>query len=121
MLVLVALALFLEIRLAVWVAAGLAVSGIGALAAMLAADISINTVSLFAFVLAIGIVVDDAIVVAEHIHHERSRGTPGILAAIRGTRRIKVPLTFAVLTSVAAFIPLFSSLGALDRFGRPCR
>ena len=115
MLVLVALALFLEIRLAVWVAAGLAISGIGALAVMLAADISINTVSLFAFVLAIGIVVDDAIVVAEHIHLERSRGTPGIVAAIRGTRRIKVPLIFAVLTSVAAFTPLFFIPGGIGQ------
>ena len=115
LLVLIALALFLEIRLAVWVAAGLAVSGIGALAVMLAADISINTVSLFAFVLAIGIVVDDAIVVAEHIHYERKRGTPGVIAAIRGARRIKVPLTFAVLTSVAAFTPLFFIPGGIGQ------
>ena len=115
LLVLIALALFLEIRLAVWVAAGLAVSGIGALAVMLAVDIAINTISLFAFVLAIGIVVDDAIVVAEHIHYERKRGTPGVIAAIRGTRRIKVPLTFAVLTSVAAFIPLFFIPGGIGQ------
>lgn len=115
LLVMVALALFLEIRLAVWVAAGLAISGVGALAAMLAADISINTVSLFAFVLAIGIVVDDAIVVAEHIHYERNQGTPGVIAAIRGTRRIKVPLTFAVLTSVAAFMPLFFIPGGIGQ------
>ncbi len=115
LLVLVALALFLEIRLAVWVAAGLAVAGIGALAVMLAVDIAINTISLFAFVLAIGIVVDDAIVVAEHIHYERRRGTPGVVAAIRGTRRIKVPLTFAVLTSVAAFTPLFFIPGGIGQ------
>ena len=106
LLVLFALTLFLQIRLALWVAVGLAVSGIGALAVMLALDFAINTISLFSFVLAIGIVVDDAIVVAEHIHYERMRGTPGIVAAIRGVRRIKVPLTFAVLTSVAAFMPL---------------
>lgn len=115
LLVLVALALFLEIRLAVWVAAGLAVAGIGALAVMLAVDIAINTISLFAFVLAIGIVVDDAIVVAEHIHYERKRGTPGVAAAIRGARRIKVPLTFAVLTSVAAFTPLFFIPGGIGQ------
>ena len=106
LLVLFALTLFLQIRLALWVAVGLAVSGIGALAVMLALDFAINTISLFSFVLAIGIVVDDAIVVAEHIHYERMRGTPGIVAAIRGVRRIKVPLIFAVLTSVAAFMPL---------------
>ena len=106
LLVLIALGLFLEIRLAVWVAVGLAVSGIGALAVMLALDIPLHAVSLFSFVLAIGIIVDDAIVVAEHIHLERMRGTPGVVAAIRGARRIKVPLIFAVLTTVVAFIPL---------------
>ncbi|MYG49424.1 MAG: efflux RND transporter permease subunit [Gemmatimonadales bacterium] len=106
LLVLVALSLFLQIRLALWVAVGLAVSGVGALAVMMAFDVAINTISLFSFVLAIGIVVDDAIVVAEHIQYERSRGTPGVAAAIRGVRRIKVPLTFAVLTSAVAFVPL---------------
>ena len=106
LLVLIALSLFLEIRLALWVAVGIAVSGIGTLAVMLVLDYAINTISLFSFVLAIGIVVDDAIVVAEHIQDERKRGTPGVMAAIRGTRRIKVPLIFAVLTTVVAFVPL---------------
>ena len=113
LLVLIALALFLEIRLAIWVAVGLAISGIGALAVMLVMDLAINTISLFSFVLAIGIVVDDAIVVAEHIHYERKQGTPGVAAAIRGARRIKGPLTFAVLTSVAAFIPLLFIPGGI--------
>ena len=106
LLVLIALSLFLAIRVALWVAVGIAVSGIGALAVMLILDFAINTISLFSFVLAVGIVVDDAIVVAEHIHYERKKGTPGVAAAIRGTRRIMVPLIFAVLTSVAAFVPL---------------
>ena len=77
LLVFIALALFLEIRLALWVVVGLVTSGIGALAVMLAVGLAINTISLFAFVLAIGIIVDDAIVVGEHIHYERMRGTPG--------------------------------------------
>ena len=106
LLVLIALGLFLEIRLAFWVAVGLGVSGIGALAAMMLFDIPLHAVSLFSFVLAIGIVVDDAIVVSEHIHLERMRGTPGVVAAIRGARRIKVPLIFAVLTTIVAFLPL---------------
>ncbi len=113
MLVLIALALFLEIRLALWVAAGLAISGIGALAVMLVFDLAINTISLFAFVFAVGIIVDDAIVVAEHIHYERKQGKPGVVAAIRGARRIKVPLTFAVLTSIVAFIPLLFIPGGI--------
>ncbi|MCY3795140.1 MAG: efflux RND transporter permease subunit, partial [Gammaproteobacteria bacterium] len=112
-LVIVALALFLEIRLAFWVVVGLLTAGVGALAVMLAFDLAINTISLFSFVLAIGIIVDDAIVVAEHIHQERMRGTPGMTAAIRGTRRIRGPLTFAVLTSVAAFVPLLYIPGGI--------
>ena len=112
-LVFVALTLFLEIRLAWWVVAGLITSGLGALAVMLAVDLAINTVSLFAFVLAIGIIVDDAIVVAEHIHHERRLGAPGAVAAVRGARRIRNALIFAVLTSVAAFTPLLFIPGGI--------
>ena len=119
LLVFIALTLFLDIRLAVWVAVGLALSGIGALAVMLMFDLSLSSVSLFTFVLAIGIVVDDAIVVAEHIHYERKQGTSGVVAAIRGTRRIKTPLIFAVLTSVAAFTPLLFLPGGIGDVMRP--
>ena len=119
LLVLVALTLFLELRLAIWVAVGLVVSGVGAVSVLLVLDLPINSFSLFAFILAIGIVVDDAIVVAEHIHHERSLGTPGLPAAIRGTRRIKGPLIFAVLTSVAAFTPLLFLPGGIGEIMGP--
>ncbi len=119
LLVLIALALFLEIRLAFWVSAGLAVTFVGALAVMLLFGISISTVSLFVFVLAIGIVVDDAIIVAESIDSERGRGTPALAAAIRGTRRIALPLTFAVLTSMAAFMPLLFIPGGIGEMWRP--
>ena len=119
LLVLIALTLFLEIRLALWVAVGLVLSGIGSLAVMQVFDLSISSVSLFAFVLAIGIVVDDAIVVAEHIHYERKQGTPGIVAAVRGARRIKMPLIFAVLTSVVAFAPLLLLPGGIGDVMRP--
>ncbi len=118
LLVLVALTLFLEIRLAFWVSAGLAVTFVGALAVMLLFGISISTVSLFVFVLAIGIVVDDAIMVAESIDSERGRGTPALAAAIRGTRRIALPLTFAVLTSMAAFMPLLFIPGGIGEMWR---
>ena len=113
LLVFAALALFLEIRLALWVVLGLVTSGIGTLAVMLVFDLAINTISLFAFVLAIGIIVDDAIVVGEHIHYERTKGVSGVVAAIRGTRRIKSALVFAVLTSVAAFTPLLFIPGGI--------
>ena len=113
LLVLVSLALFLEIRLAIWVASGIGVSFLGALAVALVLDISINTVTLFGFLLAVGIVVDDAIVVAERVHDERRKGAPGVVAAIRGTQRIKRPVIFAVLTTVAAFVPLLFVPGPL--------
>ena len=113
LLVIVALSLFLQVRLALWVAVGLVVSGVGALAVMMALDVAINTISLFSFVLAIGIVVDDAIVVAECIQSERNRGASGMAAAIRGVRRIKAPLTFAVLTSAVAFVPLLFIPGGI--------
>ena len=115
-LVLLALALFLETRLAFWVAVGIAVSFVGTFAVMSVLDVSINLMSLFAFILAVGIVVDDAIVVGENIYAEREKGSRGVAASIRGTRRITTPVIFAVLTTGVAFCPLFfipSSLGRI--------
>ena len=113
LLVFLALALFLQIRVALWVGVGIAVSAIGAFAVVLALDLTVDSNGLFAFILAIGIVVDDAIVVAEHIHHERRQGVAGLPAAIRGARRIVVPLIFAVLTSIVAFTPMFFLPGGM--------
>ena len=118
-LVFLALALFLEIRLAFWVAVGFVVSGVGTLAVVLALDLPLHADALLAFVLAIGIVVDDAIVVSEHIHHERMQGRSGFVASVRGARRIKKPLTFAVLTSVAAFSPLLFLPGGIGEIIAP--
>ena len=114
-LVLVALALFLQIRLAIWVAVGIGISFVGALAIMLALDVSLNTVTLLGFIIAVGIVIDDAIVVAERIHAERQRGLPGVVAAVRGARRVRKPVVFAVLTTMAAFSPLLFLPGPLGR------
>ena len=113
LLVFAALAMFLAIRLAIWVTLGLIVSFVGVLSIMLLFGVAINTISLFVFVLAIGIIVDDAIVASEQIHLERMKGASGIVAAIRGARRIKAPLTFAVLTSIAAFSPLLYIPGGI--------
>ena len=115
-LVLLALALFLEVRLAFWVAVGIAVSFVGTFGVMAVLGVSINLMSLFAFILAVGIVVDDAIVVGENIYAERERGRSGVAASIRGARRITRPVIFAVLTTVVAFCPLFfipSSIGRI--------
>ena len=115
-LVLLSLALFLEVRLAFWVAVGIAVSFVGTFGVMAVLGVSINLMSLFAFILAVGIVVDDAIVVGENIYAERERGTRGVVASIRGARRVTRPVIFAVLTTVVAFCPLFfipSSIGRI--------
>jgi len=113
-LVLLALALFLELRLAFWVAIGIGVSFVGTFAVMAVLGVSINQLSLFGFILAIGIVVDDAIVVGENIYAERERGA-GVAASIRGARGIMSPVIFGVLTTVAAFCPLFFVQSILGR------
>ena len=114
-LVLVVLALFLEIRTAAWAVVGMAVSFAGALAAAWLLDVSLNTSTLLGFVLVIGMLVDDAVVVAEHVDAERSGGLPPMEAAITGARRIARPLVFAVLTPVVAFLPLLFVPGPAGR------
>ena len=102
-LVFVALALFLELRLALWVSLGIPISFLGAIALMPSLDISINMMSLFAFVTVLGIVVDDAIIVGENIfRHQEDHGN-GLRGSIEGGQEIAKPVTFAVLTTVAAF------------------
>ena len=115
-LVLIALTLFLDLRLSSWVAVGISLSFIGTFAVMPWFDISINMMSLFGFILAIGIVVDDAIVVGENIYSEREKGSGPLEAAIKGTQRVAVPVVFAVLTTVAAFTPLLFVPGSIGKF-----
>ncbi len=115
-LVLVALALFLNLRLALWTAVGIFLSFAGVFAVMTAVGLSINMMSLFGFILAIGIVVDDAIVVGENIFAEREKGASGVQAAVLGAKRVSVPVTFAVLTTVAAFTPLLMVPGGIGKF-----
>ncbi len=117
-LVLVALTLFLDLRLAWWVAVGIAVSFIGTFAVMPHLSVSVNMMSLFGFILAIGIVVDDAIVVGENIYSEREKGRNPLEAAIKGTQRIAVPVTFAVCTTIVAFTPLLFVPGTFGQFLR---
>jgi len=100
------LALFLRLDLAAWVSLGLFVSFLGTLWLMPIMGVSINLLSLFAFILVLGIVVDDAIVVSENIHAHQQREGFSLLAAIRGAQEVGKPVTFAVLTTVAAFLPL---------------
>ena len=120
-LVFLALALFLEIRLAMWVAVGLAVSFMGTFLVMGFLEISINMFSLMALVLALGIVVDDAIVVGESIFAERERGHRGLAAAIRGARRVSTPVIFSVLTTITAFAVLLNAPGPQGELARGIR
>jgi len=117
-LVFLLLALFLRLRLAFWVALGIPVSFLGAIWMMPNFDVSINMISLFAFIVVIGIVVDDAIVVGESIYSEYERGKTGVDAAIRGVKRVALPVIFAVLTSVAAFWPLLVVEGIIGKIMR---
>lgn len=105
-LVLLVLALFLRVRLATWVSVGILVSFTGALWMMPTLGITVNVMSLFAFLIVLGIVVDDAIVVGENIYHHHEQGKDGVQAAIDGAREVAVPVIFSVLTTIAAFAPL---------------
>ena len=105
-LVLVVLALFLRFQLAFWVAAGLPVVFLGATTLFPWLGFSLNTITVMAFILALGIVVDDAIVVGENIYSHQRQGEERLAAAIRGTQEVYVPVIFGVLTTIAAFSPL---------------
>jgi multidrug efflux pump subunit AcrB len=105
-LVLIILALFLELRLAFWVAVGIPITFLGAFFLLPPIDLTINVVSLFAFIITLGLVVDDAIIVGENIYSKHEEGKPWREAAIAGAQEMAVPVTFAVLTTIAAFAPM---------------
>jgi multidrug efflux pump subunit AcrB len=110
-LVFVVLALFLRLRLAFWVSLGIPASFAGALALFPTLEISIDVISLFAFILVLGLLVDDAIVVGENVHRHQQSGDDAHIAAIRGTQEVATPVIFGILTTVAAFTPLLVSPG----------
>ncbi|MDP6115974.1 MAG: efflux RND transporter permease subunit, partial [Planctomycetota bacterium] len=112
-LVLILLTLFLQFKVAAWVCVGIPVSFLGAIAIIPEFGVSLNIISLFAFILVLGIVVDDAIVTGENIYTRLQDMPDGTEAAIVGTKEVSVPVTFGVLTTVAAFIPLFMMGGRL--------
>lgn len=114
-LVLIILALFLDLRLAFWVGLGIPISFMGGLLLMPFWDISINMITLFAFIVTLGMVVDDAIVVGENAFAKREAGLPPMQAAIEGAREMAVPITFAILTTIAAFSPLFFVPGFMGK------
>lgn len=118
LLVLIALALFLRLRLAMWVTLGIPIAFLGATILMPSMGSSVNLISLFGFIVVLGIVVDDAIIVAENVHEHRQRGKSGLQAAIEGTQEMAKPVVFAVLTTMAAFVPMMLMPGNMGQFSR---
>lgn len=107
----ITLLLFLNSRLSFWVSVGIPVAFLGAMFTMPIYDVSINAVSLFGFILVLGIVVDDAVVVAESIHLQNEKGIYGTTAALNGVYEVYKPILFAVATTIVAFIPLLGLPG----------
>lgn len=114
-LVVLFLALFLDVRLAFWVSLGIPVSYMGAGLLFPATDFTINMISMFAFIIALGIVVDDAIVVGENIHHKRQIGMKPLQASVEGAREIAIPVFVSVLTNMVAFMPLLFVPGFMGK------
>lgn len=115
-LVLLVLALFLRPSLAFFVAIGIPVAFLGTFALAPFIGLSINLISLFAFILVLGIVVDDAIVVGESVFSEYQQSGPGLESAIIGAERVTMPVVFAILTTVVAFVPVFFLPGLIGKF-----
>jgi len=119
-LVFLMLALFLRVRLAFWVMMGLPVCFLGTLLLMPMdfINITINVISLFAFILVLGIVVDDAIVMGESAHEEIEQHGHSTENVIRGVKRVAMPATFGVLTTIAVFVPFLFGDGPSSAFGK---
>ncbi len=117
-LVLFALLLFLDSRLAFWTTLGIPISFIGSFIFIPNFDVSINMISLFAFILSLGIVVDDAIVISESIYSKLTQGLNPLKAAIEGAYEVAIPVVFSVLTTIVAFVPLLFVAGNMGQFFR---
>ncbi|MDP4537351.1 efflux RND transporter permease subunit [Alkalimonas collagenimarina] len=115
LLVLLALTLFLEFRIAFWVMVGIPVCFLGALALMPLPmfGVSINMISLFGFILVLGIVVDDAIIIGESAFSEIEKKGKSLDSVIAGAKKVAMPATFGVLTTIAAFTPMLMVGGSM--------
>ena len=111
LLVICVLSLFLRPTLGFWVSLGIPVAFAGAFIPMYFMGVTINLITLFALILVLGIVVDDAIVTGENVFDQMQRGVNPTDAAIRGTQQVAVPVTFGILTTIVAFLPLYGMSG----------
>ena len=117
-LVLIILGLFMRPALAFWIVIGIPVSFAGAALLMPWFGITANSMSLFGFIIVLGIVVDDAIVTGENVFSKMKDGLPSLEAAVHGTHEVATPVTFGALTTVVAFIPLFFFDGTWGDFAK---
>ena len=118
LLVLITLLLFLRPAIALWVAVGIGTAFAGGLALLPLADVSFNMISTFAFLLVIGVIVDDAIIVGEAIHSRTEEGEEGLVAAVNGTKMVIKPVIFAVFTTMIFFAPWMFLSGGTSEFTR---
>ncbi len=116
LLVFLVLALFLRLKLAFWVMVGLPVAFLGTLWLMRIPEVSINMLSLFGFILVLGIVVDDAIIIGESVYTKIRKDGHSVKNVVDGTMQVAVPATFGVLTTVAAFMPILMVSGISGQF-----
>ncbi len=114
-LVFLVLALFLELRLAFWVSLGIPISFLGTVMLMPGLDVTVSVVSTFGFILVLGIVVDDAIMVGENIFRHQEMHGEGLRGSIEGAQEISTPVIFGVLTTVAAFTPMMFVPGMMGK------
>lgn len=117
-LVLILLTLFLSRRLAGWVALGIPISFLGALLLMGPMGVSINSMTVFALIITLGLVVDDAIIVSENVYRKTQEGMGRLQAAVEGAREMAMPVTFSVLTTMVAFAPLLFVPGVMGKIFR---
>ncbi|MBB1298748.1 efflux RND transporter permease subunit [Pseudoalteromonas sp. SR41-7] len=115
-LVAIMLSIFLRFKLALWVMIGLPVCFLGAMMMMPLFGVTINILSLFAFIMVLGIVVDDAIVIGESAYTEIEKKGGGVVNVINGAKRVATPATFGVLTTIAVFAPFTLSTGPESAF-----
>ena len=115
-LVMLVLALFLRPMLAFWVAWGIPIAFSGAFMLLPLLGVSLNLITLFSFILVLGIVVDDAIVTGENVFQHMQRGEDSLTASIRGTQEVAIPVTFGILTTMVAFYPLAAMTGIRGTF-----
>jgi multidrug efflux pump subunit AcrB len=117
-LVSILLGLFLNVRLAFWVTLGIPISFAAGMLLLPRFDVSINMISLFAFITVLGIVVDDAIIVGENIFRRQEEGVESLNASVQGAVEVGRPVIFAVLTTVVAFWPLLLGSGTMGKVMR---